>query len=92
MINKLRIKTSFSARKALIVINAGIATDGNLKMVLDNGYDYLCVSRSNLKIYNIEAGAATVSVTDNRKQKIELCQVYSPMTIIPSPVKGAESV
>jgi hypothetical protein len=77
MITKLRIKTSFSAQKALIVIDAGIATEENLKMILDNGYDYLCVSRSNLKIYNIEAGAATVSVTDNRKQKIELCRVKS---------------
>jgi len=77
MINKLRIKTSSSARKALVVIDAGIATDENLKMILDNGYDYLCVSRSSIKIYNIEAGATTVSVTDNRKQKIELCQVNS---------------
>ena len=77
MIGKLRIKTSFSARKALIVIDAGIATDENLKMILDNDYDYLCVSRSSLKRYNIEAGAATVSVTDNRKQKIELCRVNS---------------
>ena len=77
MINKLRIKTSSSARKALIVIDAGIATDENLKMILDNGYDYLCVSRSSLKNYNIEAGATSVSVTDNRKQKIELCQVNS---------------
>ena len=77
MIGKLRIKTSSSARKALVVIDAGIATDENLKMILDNGYDYLCVSRSSLKIYNIEAGTTTVSVTDNRKQKIELCQVNS---------------
>jgi len=77
MINKLRIKTSSSARKALIVIDAGIASDENLKMILDNSYDYLCVSRSSLKIYNIEAGATTVSVTDNRKQKIELCRVKS---------------
>ena len=77
MIGKLRVNTSSSARKALVVIDAGIATDDNLKMILDNGYDYLCVSRSNLKIYNIEAGAATVSVTDNRKQKIELCRVKS---------------
>jgi len=77
MINKLRIKTSSSARKALIVIDAGIASDENLKMILENGYDYLCVSRSSLKIYNIEAGATTVSVTDNRKQKIELCRVKS---------------
>jgi len=77
MINKLRAKTSSSAKKALIVIDAGIATEENLKMILANGYDYLCVSRSNLKTYNIEAGASTVSVTDNRKQKIELCQVKS---------------
>jgi len=77
MINKLRVKTSSSAKKALIVIDAGIATEENLKMILDNGYDYLCVSRSNLKTYNIEAGASTVSVTDNRKQKIELCRVKS---------------
>ncbi len=42
---------------------------------------YLCVSRSSLKRYNIEAGATTVSVTDNRKQKIELCRVkYSNIT------------
>jgi transposase len=77
MIGKLRIKTSSSAKKALIVIDAGIATEENLKMILDNGYNYLCVSRSNLKTYNIEAGAATVSITDNRKQKIELCRVKS---------------
>jgi hypothetical protein len=77
MINKLRIKTSSSALKALIVIDAGIATEENLKMILDNGYDYLCVSRSGLKNYHIEAGSATVSVTDNRKQKIELCRVNS---------------
>jgi transposase len=77
MIGKLRIKTSSSAKKALIVIDAGIATEENLKMIMDNGYDYLCVNRSNLKTYNIQAGAATVSVTDNRKQKIELCRVKS---------------
>jgi hypothetical protein len=75
MINKLRVKTSSSAKKALIVIDAGIATEENLKMILANGYDYLCVTRSNLKTYHFEAGAATVSVTDNRKQKIELCRV-----------------
>lgn len=77
MIGKLRIKTSSSAKKALVVIDAGIATDHNLKMILDNGYDYLCVSRSNLKDYHIEADATSVSVTDNRKQNIELCRVNS---------------
>ena len=77
MINKLRVKTSSSAKKALVVIDAGIATDGNLKMIKENGYDYLCVSRSSLKNYNIQAGATMVTVTDNKKQKIDLCSVKS---------------
>ena len=77
MINKLRIKTSGSAKKALVVIDAGIATEENLEMIKAKGYDYLCVSRSNLKNYETEAGATTLSVTDNRKQKIDLCRVKS---------------
>ena len=77
MINKLRIKTSASAKKALVVIDAGIATDENLAMIREKGFDYLCVSRSSLKNYTIEAGATTVSVTDNKKQKIDLCRVKS---------------
>ena len=37
MINSLRIKTSSSAKKALVVIDAGIATDDNLAMIKDKG-------------------------------------------------------
>ena len=77
MINKLRVKTSVSAKKALVVIDAGIATEDNLAMIKAKGYDYLCVSRSNLKSYKTEAGAASVTVTDNKKQKIDLCRVKS---------------
>ena len=77
MIDNLRIKTSSSAKKALVVIDAGIATDGNLKMIKEKGYDYLCVSRSSLKNYHLEAGATRVTVTDNKKQKIDLCSVKS---------------
>jgi len=77
MINQLRIKTSVSARKALVVIDAGIATDDNLKMIKEKGYDYLCVTRSSLKNYHVQAGATTVTVTDNKKQKIDLCHVTS---------------
>jgi len=77
MIENLRIKTSLSAKKALVIIDAGIATDDNLKMIKEKGYDYLCVTRSSLKDYKIEAGVTTVTVTDNRRQKIELCKVKS---------------
>jgi hypothetical protein len=77
MIEDLRLKTSCSAKKALIVMDAGIATEDNLKMVKAKGYDYLCVTRSTLKDYRVEADAATVTVTDNKKQKIALCPVKS---------------
>jgi hypothetical protein len=77
MINKLRIKTSVSAKKALVVIDAGIATEENLAMIKAKGYDYLCVSRSNLKTYHIEASTTSLTVTDNKKQKIDLCRVKS---------------
>jgi len=77
MIDKLRIKTSASAKKALVVIDAGISTEENLAMIKAKGYEYLCVSRSTLKSYKTEAGAATVTVTDNKKQKINLCHVKS---------------
>ena len=73
MIEKLRVKTSGSTKKALIVMDAGIATEDNLKMVTGKGYDYLCVTRSSMKNYIIEASASTVTITDNKKQKIELC-------------------
>ena len=69
MIENLRVKTSGSAKKALVVLDAGIATEDNLKMVKAKGNDYLCVTRSSLKNYKVEADAATVTVTDNKKQK-----------------------
>jgi len=77
MINTLRLKTSSSTKKALVVIDAGIATDENLEMIKEKGYDYLCVSRSNLKKYNVEVGDSVVRVKDNRKQIIELSRVKS---------------
>jgi len=77
MINNLRVKTSATSKKALVVIDAGIATEDNLKMIAAKGYDYLCVSRVNLTKYTVDADAQTVSVYDNKKRKIELCKVKS---------------
>ncbi len=52
MITKLRAGTSLSAQKAVIVIDAGIATDENLKIITDNVYEYVCVSRSSCGDYD----------------------------------------
>ena len=77
MIGTLRAGTSSSAKKALVVIDAGIATDENLNMIQSKGYDYLCVSRSSLKDYIADVGSETVCVTDNKSQKINLTKVKS---------------
>jgi hypothetical protein len=75
MIDKLRIKTSSSATKALVVIDAGIATEDNLQMIKDKGYDYLCVTRSKIKDYTIAGNTTTKIIYDKKGQKIELQQV-----------------
>jgi hypothetical protein len=77
MINELRIKTSATAKRAIIVIDAGIATEANLAMIKAKGYDYVCVSRSMLKDFQLEANATQVVVTDNKKQEIVLQKVSS---------------
>jgi len=78
VIDNLRINTSNTAKKALVVIDAGIATEKNLLMIENKGYDYLCVNRSNLKNYIIDEQSETISVLDNKKQKIELTKIVSP--------------
>lgn len=65
MINEHRVKTSASSNKVLVVIDAGIATEDNLKMIVSKRYDYLCASRASLTKYPIDADAKTVSVYDN---------------------------
>jgi len=77
MIKELRSKTFTTAEKALVVIDAGIATAENLKKILDAGYDYLCVSRSRLKDYETVDGNEALTVEDNRKRKIRLQKVNS---------------
>jgi len=75
MIDKLRINTSNGARQALIVIDAGIATEDNLKMIKEKGYDYLCVTRSRLKQYSTAPEATIQTIYNKKKQQIELLHV-----------------
>ena len=75
VIDALSVQTSLSGRKPIVVIDAGIATDGNLSMLRRKGYDYMCVSRSSLKEYHADATATPVRITDKRDQPIELLRV-----------------
>jgi transposase len=62
--------------KPVAVMDAGIATEENLASLREDGFDYICVSRSDLQDYSLaETGAKTVF--DNRNNPIELGIVTS---------------
>ncbi|MDP2422843.1 MAG: IS1634 family transposase [Bacteroidales bacterium] len=77
MIDRLRLATSSSSAKATVVIDAGIATEENLQLILSKGYDYVCVRRSNLKNYKQVSGGSIVRVRDKKNREIELERVLS---------------
>lgn len=77
MVRGLREKTSLATNRAIVVMDAGIATEANLAMLRDNGFDYLCVTRSSLKEYRKVDGTETVCVADRKNRKIQLEKVTS---------------
>jgi transposase len=75
-IEALSASTSSGSNKPKVVLDAGIATEDNLALLKEKGYDYLCVTRSKLKDYKVAEGSEnTVEVLDNRKNKIHLQHV-----------------
>ena len=75
-VTNLRSRTS-TTKRAVIVIDAGIATDENLTMLREKHFDYVCVSRCKLKDYRIAPNTSPVEIEDRRKQKIQLQKVVS---------------
>lgn len=61
------------SEKPIIVMDAGIATEDNLKIIRSSkyNYDYVCVSRTVPKDFT-KLSAKAESVSDNRGNKIEL--------------------
>ena len=77
VVEGLSQSTSFSARKPVIVMDAGVATNENVDMLRHEGYDYLCVARSNLKAYHAGIDSKPVTILDKKDQPIELLKVRS---------------
>ena len=75
LIDTLGRQTSYVRRKPIIVLDAGIATENNVKMLKRKCYDYLCVSRSNLKEYYADIDSKLVQIKDKMKQPIELLKI-----------------
>ena len=75
VIDAMSNQTSYSHRKPIVVIDAGIATDDNIAMLKNKGYDYMCVSRSSLKEYYADTTAIPVQIKDKKDQLIKLLRV-----------------
>lgn len=71
IISQLASRTSFIDRKPTVVIDAGIATDKNLKMLTQKGYTYICVTRSKLKDYKV-TDDTIIQFEDKRNQPIDV--------------------
>jgi len=75
MIEKLASHTC--GGPAVVVLDAGIATEENLKLIQAKGYKYLCVSRSKLKDYQSVPNRLTVLMDTKSNQTIRLRAVTS---------------
>jgi transposase len=72
IIDHLRISTSTGSKRAIVVLDAGIATDENLALIQGKGYDYVCVSRSTkAEIKKAETGNPVI-VNDRKNRGITL--------------------
>ena len=75
MIENLSIQTSFTDRKPIVVMDAGIATESNIAFLKNRGYDYLSVSRTKLKDYYAYTNSTPLCIKDKKEQPIELMKV-----------------
>ena len=77
IIDNLRVKTSHSAHRAIVVIDAGIATEPNLELLEAKGYDYVCVSRKGMKDFKVVEGATPQIISTKNKQELSVQRVGS---------------
>lgn len=75
MMDKLTIHTC--VQKAIVVLDAGIATEENLQYIVSKGYYYLCVSRARLKDYTFKPDSHTVLMETKSKQIVTLKSIQT---------------
>jgi len=74
ILTTLESHTGTREAKPIVALDAGIATEGNLALLKQKGYDYVCVSRTKLKDYKL-AGSDPITLMDNRDNPIEIRMV-----------------
>lgn len=70
-------KHSGSVKEKTVVMDAGFASEENLAFLVEQGLDYVCVSRKRLKDYPVAKLNEAHRITDRRKNPIELL-VFTP--------------
>ena len=78
IIEELSARTSSTENRPIVVLDAGIATEENLALLKKNGFDYMCVSRSGMKNYNIDIAQKPIVIKDKKEQPITLLKVEMP--------------
>jgi len=79
IIDSLRMQTS-AEKRAIVVLDAGIATEKNLEIIKAKGYDYVCVSRSKIKEYSIDPTSDIRHLMTKNNQFITLQKVTTEQT------------
>lgn len=74
MLNNVKSKFCYEGENPVVVMDAGIAIEDNLKILAEKEYDYVCVSRSHPKNFDKLSENATI-LLDNRGNKIEVQKV-----------------
>ncbi len=82
IIEDLSVNTSHLDRKPVVVIDAGITSEKNLKLLKDRKFNYIFVSRSGLQNYSIVATSQPVEVNDNKRQILMLQNVEAEGCLI----------
>ena len=59
LLKEMKQKTGNQDTRPIVVIDAGIATTENLAKLREAGYDYIAVSRSKLRSYEVAQGSTT---------------------------------
>jgi hypothetical protein len=79
IVDKIRQCTS-ETKRAIVVLDAGIATEDNLTLLRTKGYDYVCVSRTRIKDYELAADHKSVRIKSKANETITLDKVVSAQT------------
>ena len=75
IIRQLSECSSTTDRKPVVVMDAGIATKENIKLLRSYKFDYMCVSRSSLLKYTVDTNHDPIEITDKKKQPITIQKV-----------------